>query len=83
MLSLQMYSSYETDNTGFDELSESSLLAILQLGTMDMSELELFHAVEGWAGRQCSKKNVELNGSNKRKVIRCFPTFKLSAFNDL
>ncbi len=64
-----MFSSYETDNTGFNELSESTLLTILQMETMDLSELELFRVVMGWAGHACRKKNEEVNGVNMRLVL--------------
>lgn len=64
-----MYSSYETDTTGFNELSEHTLLTILQMETMDVSELELFRVLMGWAGHQCRKKNEEVNGVNMRQVL--------------
>ena len=72
ILRQNMYHSYEMNSADFEELSESTLLTILQMKKMDMSELDLFHAIVSWAGRKCSEKNVQLNGSNKRKVIRCF-----------
>ncbi len=63
MLSHQMQQSYNADTSGFEDLNESALLTILKLETLD-----LFVAVNGWAVRRCTKKNVEITGPNLRKV---------------
>ena len=60
--------SYKIDTAGFEVLKGPALLTILQLEDLDMSEKDLFKAVNGWAGRQCYDKNVEITGPNMRKV---------------
>jgi len=60
--------SYKIDTAGFEVLSGPALLTILQLEDLDMSEKDLFMAVNGWAGRRCTDKNVEITGPNMRKV---------------
>jgi len=60
--------SYAADTAGFEELQESTLLIILKLEVLDMSETDLFAAVKGWASRRCTKNNVELTGPNLRQV---------------
>ncbi len=57
------------DKAGFEDLTEVALLSIVQMEKMGTSELELFRAVVGWARRQCSKRNVEMTGTNMRQVI--------------
>jgi len=64
-----MQEAYKADKAGFEDLTESALLTIVQMEKMDMSELELFRAVAGWARRQCLKRNVEMTGTNMRQVI--------------
>ena len=64
-----MRESYKADQAGFEGISESTLLAIVQMENLDMSELELVRALVGWARGQCSKRNVEMTGTNMRQVI--------------
>ena len=64
-----MRESYKSDEAGFEDLTESTLLTILQMEELDIKELELFRALVGWARRQCSKRDVEMTGTNMRKVI--------------
>ena len=63
-----MQKSYKADEAGFEDLTESTLLTILQMEELDMREVELFRALVGWARRQCSKRKVETTGSNIRQV---------------
>ena len=67
--------SYKIDTAGFEVLKGPSLLTILQLEDLDMSEKDLFMAVNGWAGRRCTDKNVEITGPNMRKVSLNFFLF--------
>lgn len=52
----------------FEEISESTLLAIVKEKVLSVSELELFEAVKRWAGRQCAQRELEINGTNMRQV---------------
>ena len=68
MISQQMEECYRADAGNFEEIAESTLLTIVQIENLNISELELFRAVMGWAGRQCRKKNLEITGVNMRQV---------------
>jgi len=52
----------------FEDLSESMLLSIVKEEALNIRELELFDAVKRWAGRQCTQKELEINGTNMREV---------------
>jgi len=68
-----MLSSYAADAAGFLEVSEPTLLTILQMEYLDMGEVELFKVVEAWAAFQLSKKDVKVTGPVKhRSNCHCY-----------
>ena len=52
----------------FEDIDESILLSMVKMDIMDITDAELFDAVEHWAGRQCLKEDFEINGINMRQV---------------
>lgn len=52
----------------FEELPQSTVLAIVQEEDLNIRELELFNAVGRWAEHQCALRDVEVNGNNMRQV---------------
>ncbi len=68
MLSQQMRASLTHSSTDFEEIDESTLLFIVKMEVLDITEVELFDAVKLWAGRQCLKKGLGITGVNMRKV---------------
>ena len=62
MLRSRVRQSYKT--AGFEEISEATLLTLVQMDTLDIKEIDLFKAVQGWA-------NVA-SGPHMRKVYLIF-----------
>ncbi len=56
-------------SSDLEDLSESTMLSIVKEEALNIREVELFDAVVRWAKRQCNEKELEINGTNMRKVI--------------
>jgi len=56
-------------SSDLEDLSESTMLSIVKEEALNIREVELFDAVVRWAKRQCSEQELEINGTNMRKVI--------------
>lgn len=54
--------------SAFEEVSESTLFSIVKDEALTINEVKLFDAVKRWAGRQCTKKELKINGANMRQV---------------
>ncbi len=51
------------------DANESTMNSIAKDGALNVRELELFDAVVLWAKRQCTQRDLEVNGTNMRQVI--------------
>lgn len=52
------------------DVDECTLLKVVKLEILDITEAELFSAVQQWAGQRCLKKGLEITGINMRQVYK-------------
>ena len=53
----------------FTTIEKSLLEELVERESLNVTEVELFKAVDCWAGRECEKKNLAVEGSVKRKIL--------------
>ncbi|XP_022810456.1 BTB/POZ domain-containing protein 6-like [Stylophora pistillata] len=53
----------------FATVEKSLLEELVERDSLKVTEVELFKAVDCWAGHECEKKNLALEGSVKRRVL--------------
>lgn len=68
MLSQHMRVSLARSSTDFESIDVSTLLSIVKMDVLDITEVELFEAAKLWAGRQCLTKCMGITGINMRQV---------------
>ena len=54
--------------SGFEDLSESTVLSIVKDGALNINELELFDAVVRWAEHQCTQRGYGIKRTAMRHV---------------
>ena len=63
----------ETDEAvksdGFVTIERSILEELVQKDSLNIKEVELFKAVDCWAGKECEKQGLVLDGSVKRRIL--------------
>jgi len=57
------------DASAFEDVHESTVLAIVKEDALHIRELELFDGVIRWAKHQCFQRDLEINGMNMRLVL--------------
>jgi BTB/POZ domain-containing protein 3/6 len=64
---------YKTGNVvasdSFNNISQTTLAKLLKRDILKIAEVELFQAVLKWIDFQCSRKNLEPTGDNRRSII--------------
>ena len=68
MLSLNTSECLIHSSADFEDTDESTLLSMVKMEILDITEAELFDAVKYWAGKQCLKEDKEITGFNMRQV---------------
>ena len=70
-------------------MDKSFLNQLVERNTLNISEVELFKALDFWAKEECKRKQLQANGLNKREVLGeqivrniRFPIMKQSEFVD-
>lgn len=53
----------------FTTIEKSLLEELVERESLNVTEVELFKAVDCWARRECEKKNLAVEGSVKRKIL--------------
>jgi hypothetical protein len=53
----------------FNNISQTTLAKLLKRDILKIPEVELFQAVLKWIDFQCSRKNLETTGENRRSII--------------
>ncbi|XP_022777821.1 BTB/POZ domain-containing protein 6-like [Stylophora pistillata] len=53
----------------FVAIEKSLLEELVERDSLNVTEVELFKAVDYWAGHECEKKNLALEGSVKRRIL--------------
>jgi hypothetical protein len=53
----------------FNNISQTTLAILLKRDKLKIPEVELFQAVLKWIDFQCSRKNLETTGENRRSII--------------
>ncbi len=59
-----------TATEAFNNISHKTLASILKRDQLNIPEVELFQAVLKWCDEQCSKKQLEVSGENRRAVLQ-------------
>ena len=54
---------------GFATIGRSLLEAVVVRDALSIKEVDLFHAVDVWATKQCEKQGVAVNGELKRRIL--------------
>ena len=54
---------------GFVTIEKSVLEELVEKETLNIKEVELFKAVDRWAGKQCEKQGLVAEGSVKRRIL--------------
>ena len=54
----------------FSNISHKTLACVLKRDQLNIPEVELFQAVLKWCDEQCSKKQLEVSGENRRAVLQ-------------
>jgi len=75
---------------GFVTIERSVLEELVEKDSLNIKEVELFKAVDRWAGKQCEKQGLVAEGSVKRRILGerivkgiRFPVMKQEEFADL
>lgn len=73
----------------FLSIERSVLVELVKRETLNVREAELFHAVDCWAGRECKRQKLDVEGPVKRQILGeqvisklRFPRMKKSEFVD-
>ena len=53
----------------FSDISQKTLINLLKRESLNIEEVQLFQAVLKWSESECSKKEIEVTGKNKRAVL--------------
>ena len=53
----------------FNDISQGTLIKLLQRDTLNIREIELFQAVLKWCENECSKTGLDVSAENKRAVL--------------
>ncbi|XP_078365370.1 BTB/POZ domain-containing protein 6-like [Oculina patagonica] len=74
----------------FQTMERCFLEELLDRDTLSITEMQLFKAVDCWAGKECERQNLEVEGSAKRQVLGeeivkkiRFPVMEQSEFVDV
>lgn len=68
--SLVSRKTYEIVNTeAFLDLDKSLLSAILERDSLTINEIDLFHAVENWSEKECTRLEMKISKEKQREVI--------------
>ncbi len=54
----------------FNNISHKTLACVLKRDNLNIPEVALFQAVLKWCNEQCSKKQLEVSGENRRAVLQ-------------
>ena len=54
---------------GFATIERSVQEELVEKDSLDIKEVELFKAVECWAGKECEKEGLSVEGSVKRRIL--------------
>ena len=54
---------------GFETIERSVLEELVEKETLNIKEVELFKAVDRWAGKECEKQGLVAEGSVKRRIL--------------
>ena len=54
---------------GFMTIERSVLEELVEKETLNIKEVELFKAVDRWAGKECEKQGLVTEGSGKRRIL--------------
>ena len=54
---------------GFATIERSLLESVVSRDTLRVKEVDLFKAVDSWAGKQCQKHALSADGESKRKIL--------------
>ena len=59
-----------TATEAFNNISHKTLASILKRDQLNIPEVEIFQAVLKWCDEQCSKKQLEVSGENRRAALQ-------------
>ena len=57
------------ESDGFGAIERSVLEELVERDSLNIKELELFKAVDCWAGMECEKQGLKAEGSVKRRIL--------------
>ena len=65
------------ETAGFEKISESTLLKVVETDDLIISEVVLFQAVKRWAENECRRRKIESNSANMRSVSYSFSNWNV------